>query len=390
MERRIVIGCLGCILLLASFTTTFYPQSGSAQPLNRVGLVVQLGDGTQITRCIAFAETEISGYEVLLRANLTLEVLVEGGMGGFVCGIQGEGCPASNCMCDYPPNYWSYWHLDGDWVYSQMGFGSHYVGDGDVEGWSWGAGESPQATTFDQICPPPATDTPAPTATWTPSPTLTATWTPSPTPTATWTSSPIPVPTDTPLPTATLTESPSPLPPTPTQAPDQTPLPTESPSATDTTMPVSRSTTVVGALAAATTATRVSAMPDPAQDATPPISGVASITAATTTPTEAPLDAPTATPLPTDTDAIPEPLVTASTEVTATEPPRPTQVAVAQQLAPEPVSDHSPADEPIREAGQSRVMLTVLSVGAGVAYIFFALLLALLAGIFIVVRLRQQ
>ncbi|HET7090026.1 MAG TPA: hypothetical protein VFL17_15425, partial [Anaerolineae bacterium] len=59
------------------------------------------------------------------------------------------------CSCAFPPDYWSYWHLrDGSWAYASVGASSYTVHDGDVEGWSWGAGEPPALFTFDQICAP--------------------------------------------------------------------------------------------------------------------------------------------------------------------------------------------------------------------------------------------
>jgi hypothetical protein len=170
----------------------------------------------------------------------------------------------------------------------------------------------------------------------------------------------------------------------------QTPIPTEAPSAKDTAVPVSTLTAVVRALAAATVTTGVTATREPVQDSAPLTPEVPTVTAVTGTPAETPVDMATATPPPSVTATPSEPSATASTDITVIEPPRPTQIAVAQQLVPEPAVDHSPADEPVKESGQARVMITFLSIGAGVAYIFFALFLALLAGLYIMVRLRQR
>lgn len=376
MERRTTTGCLRWILLYALVAIVLHQPGARAQELNRAGLVVQLGDGIQITRCIEFTEPQISGYEVLLRSGLALEILVEGGMGGFVCGIQGEGCSSDNCMCDYPPNYWSYWHLDGDWVYSQMGFGGYFVSNGDVEGWSWGAGEPPQGISFDQICTPLAADTPTPTASWTPSPT--------------------PEPTVTPEPAATLTHSPTPPPPTrtplptPTRSPADTAVPTDTAPLTSPSVPASTPTAASKALAAATVAPAVSATREPGKDAVPPATTVPSIAAPAEMPTEMQPDMVTTTLPPSATITISEPSATPSKEVAVTDTPRPTQVAILQQPVSEGEAAHSPASEPVKGAGQARGLITILSIGAGVAYFFFVLFLALLAGLFIVVRLRQR
>ncbi|MGQ9599727.1 MAG: hypothetical protein ACUVWZ_09945, partial [Anaerolineae bacterium] len=163
-------------LLLILLVASIGQPGAKAQGENRVGLVVQFSNGSYLSRCILFSESRISGYDVLLRSGLELGVSVEGGMGVFICSIGGIGCPVTNCMCDYPPNYWSYWHLvNGEWVYSQMGASGHMINHGDVEGWSWGAGSPPVVIPFEQICAPPATDTPLPTETRIPSPTLSAT-----------------------------------------------------------------------------------------------------------------------------------------------------------------------------------------------------------------------
>jgi hypothetical protein len=129
---------------------TFAAQAGSpitrAQQSNRVGLVVGLGDGTFVTRCVAFSESEISGYEAMMRSDLDVTA-----SGGAVCRIEGIGCPADDCFCALP-DYWSYWHLiDGVWQYSGSGAQGSTVRDGDVEGWNWGA-EPPPPVLFRQIC----------------------------------------------------------------------------------------------------------------------------------------------------------------------------------------------------------------------------------------------
>jgi hypothetical protein len=129
---------------------TFLSRAGSptthAQQTNRAGLVVGFGDGTVIGRCIVFSESDISGYEMLMRSDLDVAA-----NGGAVCGIEGTGCPASDCFCAVP-DYWSYWHLvNGAWRYSESGALLTTVHDGDVEGWNWGA-EPPPTLLFHQIC----------------------------------------------------------------------------------------------------------------------------------------------------------------------------------------------------------------------------------------------
>ncbi len=196
MKRKVNGIYLALVVLLAQVVVGVSLRGVRAQETNRIGLVVRFGDGSLITRCIEFGESEISGYDVLMRSGLTVVAAYDSGQGTAICKIEHEGCPAEACLTCAYPNYWSYWHLvNGDWAYSQVGAGGHTVHPGDVEGWSWGTGDPPPVVSFDQICAPPPTNTPPPTDT----PPL-PTDTPSP-------------PTATPLPTGTS------LPPTATAPP---------------------------------------------------------------------------------------------------------------------------------------------------------------------------
>ena len=140
-----------------------------AQQSNRVGLVVVHGDGSTITRCVEFGESEISGYDVLTRSGLDIVASFDPSMGAAICAIDGEGCPADNCFCQCQGGscvYWAYYHLvNGAWQYSQIGASGYKVHNGDVEGWSWRSDGPPPAIPFDQICAPLPTDTPPPTDT---------------------------------------------------------------------------------------------------------------------------------------------------------------------------------------------------------------------------------
>lgn len=161
-----------------------------------MGLVVDFGDHYE-TYCVEFSESDFTGYDVLEDDDADLDLVVSGspGMGFAVCDInKTSGCPPSDCFCKCRGStctYWAYYHLQsGSWQYSQMGASGHKVENGDVEGWAWGEGSiggggaQPPVIPFDQICVPPATDTPVPTDTPIP-PTNTSippTDTPAPTP----------------------------------------------------------------------------------------------------------------------------------------------------------------------------------------------------------------
>jgi hypothetical protein len=163
------------ILTLLILTLLAYAPSGASGE-NRVALVVDFGDGAVETRCVSFAEEEITGYEVLERSGLTVETDFQAG-GAAVCRIDNTGCPADDCFCSCRGGddcvYWSYWHLNaGAWQYSMGGSGQYTVSDGDVEGWVWGLGSVTQASppplvTFGEVCADPAgaSNTPTPSTT---------------------------------------------------------------------------------------------------------------------------------------------------------------------------------------------------------------------------------
>jgi hypothetical protein len=191
------------LVLFVLLLLLIMPADMLAQTPNQAALVVRFSDGSTHSQCIEFSESKISGYELLARSGLSLEV--DTGSGLSVCSINGTGCPASNCFCQCTGGdecvYWSYWHFSGGiWQYSNIGASLYQVGDGVVEGWSWGAGSpsnaiSPPVVSFEDVCGSAATATPLPTNTPVP-------------PTAT----PIP-PTNTPLPTATpVTPTATPVP----------------------------------------------------------------------------------------------------------------------------------------------------------------------------------
>ena len=130
---------------------------------NRAGLVVVGAAGEVVNTCVAFAEPEINGYELLSRAGLAVQA-EQAAMGMTVCSLEGTGCdfPAESCFCQClssPCVYWSYWEQDeaGTWTYSNAGASNTRVRDGGIQGWVWGestAGTAPEppATSFDEIC----------------------------------------------------------------------------------------------------------------------------------------------------------------------------------------------------------------------------------------------
>lgn len=151
------------ILLLATILA-LAAVPAQAQTQNRAGVVVQFSDGSVTTRCVAFSEDAITGYELLRRARLPIAIEF-GSFGPAVCKIGHEGCafPNEPCFCQCQTlgagcAYWLYSQLkDGAWTISGLGAGARQVRDGDVDGWAWGKGDGntgvvPVSVTLDQIC----------------------------------------------------------------------------------------------------------------------------------------------------------------------------------------------------------------------------------------------
>jgi hypothetical protein len=146
------------------------------------GLVVQHGDGSTETYCIAFEGSSIAGDALLRRAGVPVEQF-----SGLVCSLgarPGEGCPNASsfdsCTCQCSGASCVYWAFftrahGKPWVYSAIGFTLHAARDGDLHGWKWGRGgpssaAAPGDITFEQVCghPPGAAAVPTqapPTAT---------------------------------------------------------------------------------------------------------------------------------------------------------------------------------------------------------------------------------
>ncbi len=276
---RLAIGIWSLVIL-----ALFLAGSARADGPHRAGVVVSFGDGRTRSACVSFAEDSISGIELLRRAGFSL---ITGYAGAGVCKIDDLGCPSDNCFCQSfapPYAYWAYFHLggDGNWSYAQTGAASYRVQDGQVDGWSWGPGESvpPPRLRFEQICvAPTATPTAALTATSTPPP-------PSPT---------RPPPTATPPPA-----TPTPNPPTATAPPTQTPpVPTATvlvATATDT----PRNGTATATRRPATATSRPTSQPSPGATLMPVLATPRLVISATPTASPSPTTpaVPTATPLP--------------------------------------------------------------------------------------------
>lgn len=166
---------IGVLLLLAAL---FFPLPVAAQEgVNRAGLIVVFDEGEVFTDCVTFVG-QLTGYELLERAGLSVVVKDYGGGLGFaICkiGDVGRDYPAESCFRTTDDISWRYWYWeDGGWIYSGSGASNRTIGDGDLDAWVWGAGETePPSLDFAALCAPP-TEIPTETSieTHTPTPTL--------------------------------------------------------------------------------------------------------------------------------------------------------------------------------------------------------------------------
>jgi hypothetical protein len=142
-----------------------------------------------LTRCVAFAEDQITGMQLIQRSGVEYQAQTFGAMGSAICQLDGEpGAVPSNCFGTGA--YWQYFHRQGaGWQPSALGASSSILHDGDMDGWDYAAGaaQPPANLTFATVCaspvvpPPSATHSaPANAAPALPVPTALATASPSP------------------------------------------------------------------------------------------------------------------------------------------------------------------------------------------------------------------
>jgi hypothetical protein len=125
-------------------------------------LVVDTGSAVEAV-CVALDGPSVSGLHLIELAASQRGLTYAFGFGGAaVCRLDGTGPSSGDCFADYP-DFWGYWHGDGNggWTWSSTGPGDSSVGDGDVEGWVWSSGDTagthdrPPATTAAEVCTPP-------------------------------------------------------------------------------------------------------------------------------------------------------------------------------------------------------------------------------------------
>jgi hypothetical protein len=172
---------------------------------NHAAVVVEHGDGSVVTRCVAFGGTTIGGKDLLDASGVAWSGQTFGGYGVAVCAVDSE--PAHYSSCPGKDDYWAVFvsRGGGAWQLTSVGVSGLTLSAGDAEGFRYvpavGTPAAPPAPAG--VC---ATE---PVATATPSATVTAapTATPAPAGTATAPAAPTPLPASAATPLITIEAS---------------------------------------------------------------------------------------------------------------------------------------------------------------------------------------
>ena len=167
---------LGAVALLIGLSP---PMPACAADVPHAALIVVTGSQT-IRYCVALDGQSVDGLHLVALAHAQHGLQYRLGFGGqAVCQLAGVGASGDTCFGAYP-NFWGLWQGDGHggWSWSSSGGASVSIRDGDLEAWTWGAGDSgathpsPPAATFVSVCgaastpssvPPASTRGPSPT-----------------------------------------------------------------------------------------------------------------------------------------------------------------------------------------------------------------------------------
>ena len=101
---------------------------------HHAALVVEHGDGSIVSRCVAFSTAAISGEELLNRSGVVWSSQTFGGFGAAVCALDGE--PAHYVDCPGKDRYWAVFAArgGGSWQLANVGISTLTLHDGDALG----------------------------------------------------------------------------------------------------------------------------------------------------------------------------------------------------------------------------------------------------------------
>ena len=149
------LGAAAAVALLAGILSTRPAHAA----IHHAALIIQHSSGSLITRCVAFAEEQITGLQLVQRSGVEYEAQGFGSMGNAMCQLDREPSTVPpGCFGSGP--YWQYFHRQGaGWQASAVGVSSSVLHDGDMDGWRYavGANQAPGNIAFGTVCgaPPP-------------------------------------------------------------------------------------------------------------------------------------------------------------------------------------------------------------------------------------------
>jgi hypothetical protein len=183
IDRALAVGLVAATLgALASFAPIAPAAPAcAAAGAHRAAVVIEHGDGSATTRCVAFATTTVTGEQLLTQSGIAWSGQTFGGFGDAVCALDGE--PARYLECPGKDSYWAVFvaSAGGSWRLANVGISSLVLRDGDAEGFRYvpAAGNPVAPVSPAGVCAAPASAKPAaspsPTASAAPSSALTAT-----------------------------------------------------------------------------------------------------------------------------------------------------------------------------------------------------------------------
>jgi hypothetical protein len=109
------------------------PSCAGAGP-NHAALVVEHGDGSAVTRCVAFDTASVSGEQLLNLSGVPWSGESFGSFGEAVCAVDAE--PAHYSVCPGKDSYWAVFvsRGGGTWQLTSVGVSTLTLSGGDAEG----------------------------------------------------------------------------------------------------------------------------------------------------------------------------------------------------------------------------------------------------------------
>lgn len=140
----------------AALAAVLFTSRPAHAAIHHAALVIQHSGGRVLSRCVAFAEDQISGLQLIQRSGVTYQAQSFGALGSAVCQLDGEpSAVPANCFGTGP--YWQYFHRRGStWQPSAQAASASMVHDGDMDGWRFadGAAQPPVGAAFSAVCAP--------------------------------------------------------------------------------------------------------------------------------------------------------------------------------------------------------------------------------------------